>query len=75
MPPHCATRLLRAGVPAAVVDAGLADPTAADLLRAEVNAAIAAGAFGSPFFIVDGEPFFGVDNLELLDEWLARGGW
>lgn len=67
--------LQRAGVPAAVVDAGLADPTAADLLRAEVNAAIAAGAFGSPFFIVDGEPFFGVDNLELLDEWLARGGW
>lgn len=67
--------LLRAGVPAAVVDAGLADPAAAALLRAEVDAAVAAGAFGSPFVIVDGEPFFGVDNLELLDEWLARGGW
>ena len=22
-----------------------------------------------------GEPFFGVDKLELVDEWLAAGGW
>ena len=66
---------LQAGVPSDVVDKGLSDPAAAALLRAEVDAAIAAGAFGSPFFIVDGEPFFGVDNLELLEQWLARGGW
>ncbi|HSW21887.1 MAG TPA: 2-hydroxychromene-2-carboxylate isomerase [Burkholderiaceae bacterium] len=66
---------LQAGVPAATVDAGLSDAAAATLLRAEVDAAIAAGAFGSPFFIVDGEPFFGVDNLELLEQWLAGGGW
>ena len=66
---------LRAGVPAAVVDAGLADPTATDLLRAEVNAAIAAGAFGSPFFIVDGEPFFGADRLPQIERWLESGGF
>lgn len=66
---------LRARVPAATVESALADPAASALLRAEVDAAVAAGAFGSPFVIVDGEPFFGVDNLELLDEWLARGGW
>lgn len=66
---------LQAGVPAATVDTALADPAASALLRAEVDAAVAAGAFGSPFVIVDGEPFFGVDNLELLEEWLARGGW
>ena len=36
---------------------------------------LARGVFGSPFFIVDGEPFFGVDKLELVDEWLSRGGW
>lgn len=65
----------RAGVPADVAEAALADPAAASLLRAEVESAIAMGAFGSPFVIADGEPFFGVDNLELLDEWLARGGW
>lgn len=65
----------RAGLLPAVVEAGLADPQAAALLRAEVDAAVAAGAFGSPFVIVDGEPFFGVDSFELLEEWLSRGGW
>ncbi|MCB1998261.1 MAG: 2-hydroxychromene-2-carboxylate isomerase [Burkholderiaceae bacterium] len=63
-----------AGVTQQAVAAGLADPAAGDLLRAEVSAAVAAGAFGSPFVIADGEPFFGVDNLELLDEWLAGCG-
>lgn len=67
--------VVASGVPADVVDAGIADPAAATLLRAEVDAAVAKGAFGSPFVIVDGEPFFGVDNLELVDEWLERGGW
>jgi 2-hydroxychromene-2-carboxylate isomerase len=63
------------GVEPALASAGLADPAAAGLLRAEVDTAVAAGAFGSPFVIADGEPFFGVDNLELLDAWLERGGW
>jgi 2-hydroxychromene-2-carboxylate isomerase len=40
-----------------------------------VAASLALGVFGSPFFIVDGEPFWGSDRLELLDEWLTRGGW
>lgn len=62
-------------VPADVADAAITDPTAPDLLRAEVDAAISRGVFGSPFFVVDSEPFFGVDKLELIDAWLARGGW
>lgn len=66
---------ISAGVPADVGDAGLADPQAGLLLRAEVDEAVAKGAFGSPFVIVDGEPFFGVDSFELLEEWLASGGW
>lgn len=57
------------------IERTLADSEASALLRAEVDAAIACGVFGSPFVIVDGAPFFGVDKLELLDEWLARGGW
>jgi 2-hydroxychromene-2-carboxylate isomerase len=32
-------------------------------LAATVDAAIAEGVCGSPFFIVDGEPFFGADRL------------
>jgi 2-hydroxychromene-2-carboxylate isomerase len=65
----------QAGLPAAMVAQALCDPQAATLLRAEVEDAISLGVFGSPFFRVDGEAFFGVDKLELLDEWLRCGGW
>jgi len=65
----------QAGIDTAVVERGLADPAAAALLREEVDGAVARGVFGSPFVIVDDEPFFGVDSFELLEEWLARGGW
>lgn len=65
----------RAGVPGALLAQALHEPNAAAWLRAEVDQAVAQGVFGSPFFLVDGEPFFGLDKLELLDEWLACGGW
>jgi 2-hydroxychromene-2-carboxylate isomerase len=45
------------------------------LLRKAVDRSVALGVFGSPFFIVDGEPFFGLEKMELLEEWLAAGGW
>ena len=44
-------------------------------LRNAVAASLDRGVFGSPFFIVDDEPFWGSDRLALVDEWLARGGW
>ena len=46
-----------------------------DPLRRQVDAAIARGVFGSPFFIVDDEPFFGVTSMETLEDWLENGGW
>lgn len=55
--------------------AGLDDARVKDKLRAEVDSAMARGVFGSPFFIVDGEPFWGVDRLDQLERWLATGGW
>jgi 2-hydroxychromene-2-carboxylate isomerase len=64
-----------AALPEHLVREALDDPGASASLRANVEAAIANGVFGSPFIVVDGEPFFGVDKLELVDEWLARGGW
>lgn len=48
---------------------------AATLLRAEVDASLAAGVFGSPTLVIDGEPFWGVDKLEQAERWLATGGW
>lgn len=44
-------------------------------LRAAVEASIARGVFGSPFFMVDQEPFFGLEKMELVEEWIASGGW
>jgi len=37
--------------------------------------AIERKVFGSPYFIVDGEPFWGADRLDHVERWLATGGW
>lgn len=55
--------------------ASLEDGTAAKYLKENVDRSLSRGVFGSPFFIVDDEPFFGVEKLELLEDWLAQGGW
>jgi len=55
--------------------AGIESDAARSDLRDAVAASLALGVFGSPFFIVDGEPFWGSDRLELLDQWLTTGGW
>ena len=55
--------------------AALSDPAVKERLREETDAAIERGVFGSPFIFVDGEPFWGHDRLQQVDEWLARGGW
>ncbi len=59
----------------AQVLAALADPAVKERLKNEVDAALAKGVFGSPYFIVDGEPFWGNDRLDQLDAWLATGGF
>jgi 2-hydroxychromene-2-carboxylate isomerase len=41
----------------------------------ETEVAIKRGVFGSPFIIVDGEPFWGSDRLEQVDKWLETGGF
>ena len=41
-----------------------------DKTKAEVDAAIARGVFGSPYVIADGEPFWGIDRFDQLDRWL-----
>lgn len=46
------------------------------LLRAAVDLSMGKGVFGSPTFIVDeDEPFFGLEKMELVEEWLSSGGW
>jgi 2-hydroxychromene-2-carboxylate isomerase len=44
--------------------------TVKDKTRAEVEAALARGVFGSPYIVVDGEPFWGVDRFDQIERWL-----
>ena len=46
------------------------DQAVKDKTRAEVDAAIAKGVFGSPYIVVDGEPFWGMDRFDQLERWL-----
>ncbi len=66
---------LPAGIDADALQRGIDSPETAALLRAEVAASLAAGVFGSPTVVVDGELFWGGDRLDEVDQWLTRGGW
>jgi 2-hydroxychromene-2-carboxylate isomerase len=59
------------GIDAAAAEAAYTDPAWKDRLKRENDQAIAAGVFGAPFFIVDGEPFWGNDRRAQLEAWLA----
>jgi 2-hydroxychromene-2-carboxylate isomerase len=63
------------GADRAAARAAVDDPAVKDALKDEVAQAIAAGVFGSPFVIVDGEPFWGLDRIEQVERWLATGGF
>lgn len=41
----------------------------------QTERAVEKGVFGSPFFFIEGEPFWGTDRMEMMDAWLRDGGW
>lgn len=51
----------------------LSDAATKARLKAEIDLAEARGVFGSPFFIVEGEGFWGNDRLPQLQRWLEKG--
>jgi 2-hydroxychromene-2-carboxylate isomerase len=63
------------GVDQAELSLALNEPAVKERLRTEVDAAIERGVFGSPYIVVDGEPFWGSDRLDQVERWLASGGW
>jgi len=63
------------GIDRATLAAALNEPAVKDRLRQEVEQAMALGVFGSPYVLVDNEPFWGHDRLDAVDRWLATGGW
>ena len=53
----------------------LQDLAVKDRLRTENTNAMTKGVFGSPFFIVDGEPFFGSDRMWMVKKWMQGESW
>ena len=49
------------------------EPAIKEQLKKEVEQAIERGVFGSPYMIVDGEPFWGFDRFEQLEALLKNG--
>ena len=61
------------GVDADEARAAIVDPAVKEQLKREVEQAVARGVFGSPYVIVDGEPFWGVDRFDQIERWLGTG--
>jgi 2-hydroxychromene-2-carboxylate isomerase len=74
-PENTADVAAHAGVDRNEMIEALSDPAVKDRLRHEVDAAVALGVFGSPYIVVDGEPFWGSDRLDQVEKWLSTGGW
>ena len=54
---------------------GLSNSNIKQRLKDETQKAIDKGVFGAPFFIIDGEPFWGNDRKAQIEQWLKTGGW
>ncbi len=63
------------GCDAGELRAALGDQAVKDKTRAEVDAAVARGVCGSPYVVIDDEPFWGVDRFDQMERWLATGGF
>jgi 2-hydroxychromene-2-carboxylate isomerase len=64
-----------AGIDKTEIAQALNDKIVKDRLRQEGDAAVSLGVFGSPYIVVDGEPFWGSDRLDHVEKWLETGGW
>ena len=61
------------GIDANEAEAVWTDPQWKARLKAVNDAAIAAGVFGAPFFVIDKEPFWGNDRRPQIERWLEKG--
>lgn len=63
------------GIDKAALATALNDAALKERVKNEVDAAIERGVFGSPYMVVDGEPFWGSDRLDQMARWLEKGPW
>lgn len=61
------------GIDADATEAAWNDPLWKARLKRANDDAIAAGVFGAPWFVIDGEPFWGNDRKPQIERWLATG--
>lgn len=50
-------------------------PVIKEKVKALSEQAVQRGVFGSPFFLVDGEPFWGWDRMPMMERWITQQGW
>lgn len=62
-----------AGLDADAAERAWGDAPWKERLKRANDEALAAGVFGAPFFVVDGEPFWGNDRRPQIERWLASG--
>ena len=74
-PAVCATVADKCGLSPDAAISAMQATAGREHLRGAIDAAVGRGVFGSPYFIVDGEPFWGADRIDQLDRWLTTGGW
>jgi 2-hydroxychromene-2-carboxylate isomerase len=63
------------GLDTDAAEAAWNNPVWKDRLKLANEQAIAAGVFGAPFFLVDGEPFWGNDRKPQIERVLVSGGF
>jgi 2-hydroxychromene-2-carboxylate isomerase len=61
------------GLDGAALVAGTQDESIKEQMKNAVQESIDAGMFGAPYFVVDGEPFWGQDRMEQLRRWVVQG--
>ena len=61
------------GLDAAEAERVWTEPRWKSRLKTACDDAIAQGVFGAPFFVIDGEPFWGNDRRDQIERWLAAG--
>jgi 2-hydroxychromene-2-carboxylate isomerase len=62
-----------AGLDAEAAEHAWNNPMWKERLKRANDEAIAAGVFGAPYFVIDGEPFWGNDRKPQIEQWLAAG--
>lgn len=75
VPENAVAALAPLGIDAIAARAAIDDPAYKEALRAAMDEALRQGVFGSPYIVVDGEPFWGLDRFPQIERWLETGGF